>query len=105
MHTRVAVTGCGGAARRADVVEYFLSTEREWKIPDLYRPVENVIFGQLPGLFSSLQLGLKPDMPSPNGVINRVAQTIKNYEEAWGLFTLHGVMPGDGFPSSFGGGD
>jgi tagatose-6-phosphate ketose/aldose isomerase len=39
-------------------------------------------FGQLPGLFSFLQLGLKPDMPSPNGVINRVVQTIEIYERA-----------------------
>ena len=57
-------------------------------------------FGQLPGLFSFLQLGLKPDMPSSNGVINRVVQTIEIYEKAWGLFTLHGVMSGDGFSSS-----
>jgi tagatose-6-phosphate ketose/aldose isomerase len=80
--TRVAVTGCNGAARRADVVEYFLSAEREWKIPDWYRPVVDVIFGQLLGLFSFLQLGLKPDMPSPNGVIDRVVQTIEIYERA-----------------------
>jgi hypothetical protein len=40
-------------------------------------------FGQLPGLFSFLQLGLKPDMPSPNGV-NRVVQAIEIYEQAWG---------------------
>ena len=45
-------------------------------IPDLYRPVLDVIFGQLLGLFASIHAGLKPDAPSPNGVINRVVQNI-----------------------------
>jgi hypothetical protein len=32
----------------------------------------DVIFGQMLGLFASLELGLLPDAPSPSGVISRV---------------------------------
>jgi len=48
-------------------------------ISDQYRPPIDVIFGQLLGLFSSLQYGLKPDLPSPNGAIARVVSDIKIY--------------------------
>lgn len=43
-------------------------------IDDLYRPVLDVIFGQLLGLYCSVAHGLKPDAPSPGGVISRVVQ-------------------------------
>lgn len=48
-------------------------------IPDLYRPVLDVLFGQLLGLFASLEVGLKPDTPSPTGAISRVVQNIGSY--------------------------
>ena len=48
-------------------------------IPDLYRPVLDVIFGQLLGLFVSIRCGLKPDVPSPNGAISRVVQKVDIY--------------------------
>jgi len=44
-------------------------------IPDLYRPAVDVIFGQLLALFSSVELGLEPDSPSPNGAISRVVRS------------------------------
>ena len=46
-------------------------------IPDLYRPALDVLFGQLLGLFCSIAHGLKPDAPSPGGVINRVVQKFR----------------------------
>jgi tagatose-6-phosphate ketose/aldose isomerase len=48
-------------------------------IPDLYRPAVDVIFGQLLALFSSVELGLKPDSPSPNGTISRVVRNFPIY--------------------------
>lgn len=48
-------------------------------IPDLYRPMLDVLFGQLLGLFASLEVGLKPDTPSPTGAISRVVQNIGSY--------------------------
>ena len=49
-------------------------------VPDLYRPPVDVIFGQLLGLYSSLAHGLKPDAPSPHGVISRVVGEFQIYE-------------------------
>jgi tagatose-6-phosphate ketose/aldose isomerase len=48
-------------------------------VPDAYRPVVDVIFSQMLGLFSSIELGLKPDSPSPNGLISRVVEKFAIY--------------------------
>lgn len=48
-------------------------------VPDLYRPVLDVIFGQMLGLYCSLALGLEPDAPSPGGVIRRVVHGVTIY--------------------------
>ncbi|MGO9403025.1 MAG: SIS domain-containing protein [Terriglobales bacterium] len=48
--------------------------------PDDYRPMIDVIFAQLLGLFASMHLGMRPDTPSPNGAISRVVRPIKIYE-------------------------
>lgn len=47
--------------------------------PDLYRPPVDVIFGQFLGLYSSISFGLRPDAPSPAGVINRVVSNFTIY--------------------------
>jgi tagatose-6-phosphate ketose/aldose isomerase len=50
--------------------------------PDLgdeYRAPVDIILAQLLGLFCSLRLGLKPDSPSPNGVISRVVSHVNIY--------------------------
>lgn len=57
--------------------DYTLAPNNVGLIPDLYRPVLDVIFGQLLGLFASIQCGLKPDVPSPNGAISRVVQNVE----------------------------
>jgi tagatose-6-phosphate ketose/aldose isomerase len=59
--------------------EHVLSPGSEEPIPDLYRPVLDVIFGQLLGLFASIHCGLKPDAPSPTGAISRVVQNVDIY--------------------------
>lgn len=48
-------------------------------IPDHYRPILDVIFGQFLGLYSSVARKMKPDAPSPGGVINRVVQEFRIY--------------------------
>jgi tagatose-6-phosphate ketose/aldose isomerase len=45
--------------------------------PDALRPPLDVIFGQLLGLFCSLEAGLKPDTPSPSGAISRVVSHVR----------------------------
>jgi tagatose-6-phosphate ketose/aldose isomerase len=77
VRTRVAVsTKANGLRAEAD---YVLTPERAYTIPDLYRPVLDVIFGQLLGLFASIHAGLQPDNPSPNGAIGRVVQNVGIY--------------------------
>jgi tagatose-6-phosphate ketose/aldose isomerase len=63
----------------SSLVDYRLPLEGASNLPDLYRPVLDVMFGQLIGLFTSLRFGLKPDQPSPNGAINRVVAPIPLY--------------------------
>jgi len=53
--------------------------EGEKPIGDGYRPVVDVIFGQMLGLYCSVAHKLKPDSPSPGGVINRVVQKFRIY--------------------------
>lgn len=78
VRTRVAVAASGAAALHGEA-EHVLAPKPEAAIPDLYRPPLDVIFGQLMGLFSSIHFGLKPDVPSPNGVISRVVQNVGIY--------------------------
>jgi tagatose-6-phosphate ketose/aldose isomerase len=78
VRTRVAVAAWNGASPGADA-EYVLTLDTNAGVPDLYRPVLDVIFGQLLGLFASLRVGMKPDAPSPNGAISRVVQNVDIY--------------------------
>jgi tagatose-6-phosphate ketose/aldose isomerase len=48
-------------------------------IPDACRAPLDIIFGQLLGLFCSIEHGMKPDAPSPQGVISRVVQDFRMY--------------------------
>ena len=48
-------------------------------VDDAYRPVLDVIFGQLLGLYCSVAHQLRPDSPSAEGVINRVVQKFRIY--------------------------
>lgn len=48
-------------------------------LDDAYRPVLDVIFGQLLGLYCSVAHQLRPDSPSAGGVINRVVQKFRIY--------------------------
>lgn len=46
---------------------------------DEYRAPVDVMFGQLLGLFGSIQWKLMPDSPSPDGVITRVVEKVNIY--------------------------
>lgn len=73
--TRVAV-GLAPSAELTAACEHFVASGARLAIPDAYRPPLDVIFGQLLGLFFSLHCNLKPDVPSPKGVISRVVQNV-----------------------------
>ena len=50
------------------------------KLPDTFRIMTDVVAGQLLAMFKSLQLGLKPDNPSPSGTIHRVVEGVTIYD-------------------------
>ena len=75
---RLAVTA-GEGADASELADYRIALGCPMDFPDEYRPVLDVMFGQLLGLFASMRCGLKPDLPSPNGAITRVVQPIKLY--------------------------
>lgn len=62
-----------------DVVE--LSGPEGYVVEDGFRPPIDVIVPQLLALRLSLSLGLDPDNPSPRGVISRVVEGVKIYDE------------------------
>ncbi|MFL6428179.1 MAG: SIS domain-containing protein [Acidobacteriaceae bacterium] len=75
----IAATGfalTGGVSDAADV-SLGLGNDPRNTPPDLLRPPLDVIFGQLLGLFCSLEAGLKPDTPSPSGAISRVVSHVR----------------------------
>lgn len=78
VRVRVAVATTDAEALRGEA-EYVLAPNSAEAIPDLCRPVLDVIFAQLLGLFSSMHYGLKPDLPSPNGAITRVVENVGIY--------------------------
>jgi tagatose-6-phosphate ketose/aldose isomerase len=75
---RLAVT-VGGGRDVTELADYCLPIGCSVNFPDYFRPVLDVMLGQLLGLFASMRCGLKPDQPSPGGTITRVVQPIKLY--------------------------
>jgi tagatose-6-phosphate ketose/aldose isomerase len=68
------------ALGRSDAAsDYSLHCNAFDDLDDAYRPAVDVIFGQMLGLFSSIELGLKPDSPSPTGLISRVVEQFAIY--------------------------
>jgi tagatose-6-phosphate ketose/aldose isomerase len=59
--------------------DYSLHCDAFDELGDAYRPAVDVIFSQMLGLFSSIELGLKPDSPSPDGLISRVVEKFAIY--------------------------
>jgi tagatose-6-phosphate ketose/aldose isomerase len=75
---RAVVTARGDNDASA-LVDHCLSLNCTANFSDYYRPVLDVMMGQLIGLFASMRSGLKPDQPSPGGTITRVVAPIKLY--------------------------
>jgi tagatose-6-phosphate ketose/aldose isomerase len=74
-----AVVTARGDDEVSSLADYSLSLNCAPDFSDYYRPVLDVMFGQLIGLFASMRSGLKPDQPSPGGTITRVVAPIKLY--------------------------
>lgn len=74
---RIAVGPAAAAKALAPLCDAYLAVPGE--LDDAYRPVLDVLFGQLLGLCTSIEHGLQPDAPSPGGVISRVVQDFAIY--------------------------
>jgi tagatose-6-phosphate ketose/aldose isomerase len=74
-----AVVTAKGLDDVTSLADFYVSLNCAADFPDEYRPVLDVMLGQLIGLFASMRCGLKPDQPSPSGTITRVVQPIKLY--------------------------
>jgi tagatose-6-phosphate ketose/aldose isomerase len=74
-----AVVTARGVDDVSALADYCLSLDWAPDLFDHYRPVLDVMLGQLIGLFASMRCGLKPDQPSPGGTITRVVSPIKLY--------------------------
>jgi tagatose-6-phosphate ketose/aldose isomerase len=74
---RIVVGPAFAQARFADVSDTFLPLAVH--CDDAYRPILDVIFGQLLGLYCSIAHNLKPDAPSADSVINRVVAKFALY--------------------------
>lgn len=59
------------------LADHVLKLPLEQSLPDELLAPLMVLFGQLLGLYGSLAQGLRPDAPSPDGVINRVVSGIE----------------------------
>ena len=76
-HRRVVVGG--GELATDSYAEDYLAPAGVTGIADEYRAPVDVMFGQLLGLFNSIQWKLMPDSPSPRGVITRVVEKVNIY--------------------------
>ena len=74
---RIAVGPATAAEAFTGLCEKYLPLEAE--VADGYRPVIDVVFGQLLGICMSMEHGSNPDAPSPGGVISRVVQDFAIY--------------------------
>lgn len=74
---RIAVGPAEAQAGLTPFCDAYLSIATE--VSDLYRPVLDVLFGQMLGLCAAIANDLKPDAPSPDGVISRVVQEFAIY--------------------------
>jgi tagatose-6-phosphate ketose/aldose isomerase len=70
----------GPAETGSGLFEHVVRTEAS-DLPDYLRTPAEVVFAQLLGYHLSLRLGLDPDNPSPSGVINRVVEGVRIYED------------------------
>jgi len=76
--TRIVVGGSAVSAMNSPA-EHTLAPAGAIAVADDYRPAVDVMFGQVLGLFFSQRCQLRPDCPSPNGVITRVVQNVSIY--------------------------
>ncbi len=74
---RIAIGPSSAETQFSEYCESYLPIHAD--VDDMYRPVLDVIFGQLLGLYCSVEHQLHPDSPSAGGVISRVVKKFRIY--------------------------
>lgn len=69
-----------GTADDGDLFDHVIDTSAS-SLPDYLRTPAEIVFCQLLGYYFSLKLGFDPDNPSPGGLIHRVVQGVRIYED------------------------
>jgi tagatose-6-phosphate ketose/aldose isomerase len=75
---RVAIAPVANEGMR-NLCDHTIVLDAPAGFPDDYLAPVDVIFGQILGLFASINAGLRPDQPSPDGTISRVVSHVKLY--------------------------
>lgn len=74
------LVGLAPADAHTSAFDVTVTTEAS-SLPDYLRTPAEIVFCQLLAYHLSLRFGLDPDNPSPGGVINRVVQGVRIYED------------------------
>ncbi len=69
-----------GTPGEAHLFDHVIQTSAA-SLPDYLRTPAEIVFCQLLGYYFSLSVGLDPDSPSPGGVIHRVVEGVRIYED------------------------
>lgn len=77
--SRMVVVAAREDSRLTAITPNVLVLDAPKGFPDACRPPVDVMIGQLLGLFYSIHNGMRPDAPSPSGVISRVVSHVKIY--------------------------
>lgn len=58
---------------------YFCSDSKRTNVDEIFNTLEYIVYAQIISLYKSIQSGINPDNPSPDGSVNRVVQGVKIY--------------------------
>lgn len=72
---KLIVFSCQRDPEIEEICDSFIAIEGE-KLPEIFLTFNYTLLGQLFALFNSLRLGIQPDNPSPDGIVNRVVKGV-----------------------------
>lgn len=78
----VTTLGVTGTGEDDGPMDHRISVEIAGRLPECLWAILSVLPAQMIGYFSSVELGLNPDDPSPEGTISRVVEGVTIYEES-----------------------
>lgn len=79
---KLAVISYSNAKELSNYCNKYITIDGE-EVPEVFTVFNYILFGQMFGFFNSLNLGISPDNPRPDGTVNRVVKgvVIHKYEK------------------------